>query len=455
MTLRTRMPERDPTPSHDGSEAQGLQAASDTRAPMRLGWGVLLLGLGGFAAWAAFAPLDEGVSVPATVIVDGKRRPIQHLTGGVVRALKVRESQWVTEGQVLLELEEASARAAMESVRQVYMAQRSAESRLLSEQAGLPQVRFHPDLTSSEGDPTVLQQVATQRELFNARRAALGAELSGLKDSVAGVRAQIAGYVAMLASSRAQEALLQQQLLGLRSLVEQGYAPRNQLLQLEQSKAALESSMAELASNQQRAEQQVNELTARMAQRRQEFQREVGTALAEVQREVNAGRDRLRATNDELQRVEVKAPVSGQVVGLSVGALGAVVTPGQRLMDLLPKGQPLMLEARIPTHVIDRVKPGSATEVRFANFADAPQLVASARLASISEDAIVDMQQPGAAPFYLGRIEITADGMKALEARVVQPGMPAEVLIKTGERTLLTYLLHPLTRRISAAMREP
>lgn len=426
----------------------------DTARPIRLGIAVLVFGLGGFLAWAAYAPLDEGVSAAATVTIDTRRRAIQHMSGGLVRELKVNEGQLVKQGDVLLVLEEASTRAAMESVRQNYLAQRAAESRLLAELAGQAEISFHSDLAAGAQDPLVQQHIGTQRQLFVSRRAALAAELGGIQDAIAGARAQISGLAAMLESRQAQARSQTEQLARVRGLADQGYAPRNQVLQMEQGLDELQATLAELRASRQRAEQQIAELTARMAMRRQDYQKEAGAQLAEVRREVQANQERLTAVNDELRRIAVKAPVAGQVVGLSAGSLGAVVTPGQKLMDIVPKGEPLLLEAKIPTHVIDRVRVGQATDVRFSSFANSPQLVVEARLESVSADAISEAQPMGTVSYYLGRVRLTDQGVQALGDRVMQPGMPAEVLVKTGERSLLTYLLHPLLRRMSSALKE-
>jgi len=176
--------------------------------------------------------------------------------------------------------------------------------------------------------------------------------------------------------------------------------------------------------------------------------------LAEVRKEVQAGRERLDAIGAELGRVRIKAPVNGQVVGLSIASIGGVVTPGQKLMDIVPGDENVVLEARIPTHMIDRIHAGDPVAVRFSAFAHSPQLVAEAIINSLSGDAVTEQTPMGNVSFYLARVSLTPEGIKKLGARQLQPGMGAEVLIKTGERSLLTYLLHPLTKRIAASMKE-
>jgi protease secretion system membrane fusion protein len=151
--------------------------------------------------------------------------------------------------------------------------------------------------------------------------------------------------------------------------------------------------------------------------------------------------------------MEIKSPANGQVVGLSVQTVGAILQPGQKLLDVVPDNQTLLLEARIPPHLIDKVQAGLSADVRFNSFAHSPQLVVEGKVISVSGDLLSDPQQPQFL-YYLARVQVTPAGMKTLGARQMQPGMPAEIVIKTGERSLLTYLLHPLTKRMAASMKE-
>jgi len=209
-----------------------------------------------------------------------------------------------------------------------------------------------------------------------------------------------------------------------------------------------------LQGNLNRIQRSMAEVHQRLTQRKQEYLKEVSQQLADVRREVQSGQDKLKAVTEELARTQVKSPVDGQVVGMQVSSVGGVVTPGQRLMDVVLNGEPLVVDAKIPPHIIDKVYAGEAVEVRFSTFANSPQLVLDAKLVSVSKDVINEQTAMGVQSFYLARAAINDEGMKTLGKRVLQPGMPAEVLIKTGERSLLTYLLHPLTKRIAASMKE-
>ena len=426
---------------------------TDTRPVIRLGFWVLVVGFGLFLAFAAWAPLDEGVAAPATVSVESRRKTIQHMQGGVIREVLVKEGAEVKEGDVLMVLDDGATRAAFESIRQNYLAQRAQEGRLLAEASAAPSISFHPDLQNSS-EPLVLQHKTVQQQLFVSRRAALSAEIAAATQAIAGMQGQITGMTQMLESRRNQAALQTQQLAGVKSLADDGFAPRNQALQLEQMQAELRTSLTELEANVERVKSSIAEQRLRIAQRQQEFIKEVSSQLADVRREVQANQERLSAVTTELGRTQIKASVSGQVIGISVSGVGGVVTPGQRLMDILPRGEVLLLDAKVQPQVIDRIKVGDTAEVRFQAFANSPQLVVHGKLVSLSGDAVTEAVGNQVRNYYLARVELTPAGLKALGTRVMQPGMSADVLIKTGERSMLTYLMHPLLKRVAASMTE-
>ena len=427
---------------------------SNTDQPIRMGFWVLIVGFGCFMLWTAFAPLDEGVSAAASVSIESKRKTIQHMSGGVVHNVLVKEGQMVKAGDVLVELDEGVSKANFEAVRQNYMGQRASESRLLAEQSGADRINFHSDLMTSATDPLVLQHMQSQTLLFQSRKAALQAEMQAGEENLGGLKAQFESTTSMLENRKIQAALQEQQIKAVKELSLEGYAPKNQVLQLEQSQSELRSLMADLQGNLNRIQRSMAEVHQRLAQRKQEYLKEVSQQLADVRREVQSGQDKLKAVTEELARTQVKSPVDGQVVGMQVSSIGGVVTPGQRLMDVVPNSEALVVDAKIPPHIIDKVFAGEAVEVRFSTFANSPQLVLDAKLVSVSKDVISEQTAMGVQSYYLARAAINEEGMKTLGKRVLQPGMPAEVLIKTGERSLLTYLLHPLTKRIAASMKE-
>ena len=435
------------------SEDATSNASSDTSAVARTGLWVLGLGFGGFLLWAAFAPLDEGVPTQGMVTIDTKRKTVQHLSGGIVKEVLVHEGQQVKEGEPLLRLDAAVARANYESVRQRYLGYRAMQSRLFAEQAGNAAIDFHPDVKAAMSDPLIKQQIVTQQQLIQARRAALAADLQGIEENIQGLKEQLGSYQNILVQRRNQLSLLNEELNNVRGIVKEGYAPRNRQLELERMVAESNAAIADLVGNSLRVNRQVAELGQRSMARKQEYRKEIESQLADITRETQSDAEKFVAVTADLDRMEIKAPANGQVVGLMVQTVGAVLQPGQKLLDVVPDNQSLLLEAHIPPHLIDKVQTGLPADIRFNTFAHSPQLVVEGKILSVSGDLLSDPQAPQFA-YYLARVQVTPAGMKTLGQRQMQPGMPVEIVIKTGERSLLTYLIHPLTKRMAASLKE-
>ncbi len=439
--------------------AQTLASITDVIAkpepkvnPGRVGLWALGLGLGGFLLWAALAPLDEGVPGQGMVTIDTKSKAVQHLSGGIVKEVLVKEGQIVKEGQLLLKLDDGATRANFEAARQRYLGLRAMEGRLLAEQQGLAKITWHQDVREALDDPQIARVALTQEQLYLSRRSSLQADLQAIEESVQGQQALLQAYSAMLGNRRNQLALLSEEHKNTSELVKEGYAPRNRQLELERMLAESNASIAELTGNSTRAQRAISEMRQRAIARQQEYRKDVESQLAEVGREVEVDAQKYQAVWDDLARIDIKSPADGQVVGLAFQTVGGVIGPGQKLMDIVPAGQALMLEARISPHLIDRVHANLPVDVRFSSFANSPQLVVEGKVASVSGDLLIDNRN--GAGYYLARVAVTPEGLKKLGKRQMQPGMPVEVIFLTGERSMLTYLLHPLTRRLAASMKE-
>jgi membrane fusion protein, protease secretion system len=434
------------------NSAADAPASGDARRIGRMGLWALGIGFGGFLLWAGLAPLDEGVPSQGMVAIDTKRKAVQHLSGGIVKEVLVREGDVVKEGQLLIRLDEAVSRANYEGVRQRYLGLRAMQGRLQAEQTGQASISYHPDLEQASSDPLIRQQMLTQEQLFMTRRSLLRSDLQSIEESIQGQQGMLQSYQSILLNRQNQQALLNEELGQIRGLVKEGYAPRNRQLELERMVAESGSALADLQGNTIRAQRSIGELRQRAMSRQQDYRREVETQLADVSRDVLAEEQKFKAVTDDLGRIDIKAPASGQVVGLAIQTVGGIVQPGQKLMDIVPEKEPLLLEAQVAPHLIDRVKAGLPVDVRFSSFAHSPQLVVDGQVVSISADLLTEPQTNMS--YYLARVQVTPEGMKVLGSRQLQPGMPVEVIFKTGERSMLTYLLHPLTKRISAAMKE-
>lgn len=427
---------------------------ADTGHAARVGLWALGLGFGGFLLWAALAPLDEGVPSHGTVMVDTKRKTVQHLSGGIITRVLVREGEIVQEGQTLIELDAASARANHESVRQRYLGLRAMQGRLVADQLDAEAITFHPDLIEAASDGLIQAQMDMQRQLLQSRRAALRATLQGIDESILGQESLLQTYDAIAGPRRKQLDSLQDELKHTRALVSEGYAPRNRQLELERQVAETNAAIAELMGNKLRAQRAIAELRQQRIVRRQEYRKEVETDLGNVLREVQSDAEKLTAVRADLERTQIRSPASGQAIGLAVQTVGGVIQPGQKLMDIVPEDEPLLLEAKIEPHLIDKVHTGLKTDVRFNTFSHSPQLVVEGEVISLSSDLLTEQVGGGQISFYLARVKVTPEGMKVLGKRRMQPGMPVEIIIKTGERSMLTYLLNPLTKRLAASMKE-
>ena len=417
-------------------------------------WGLwaLALGFGGFLLWAALAPLDEGVPSAGTVALDTKRNTVQHLTGGIIQKVLVREGDEVTEGQLLVQLDAAVARANYQSARQSYLGLLAMQGRLVAEKTGKPTITWAEDLKTASNDPLIQQQILNQEQLFHTRRNLLRSDLQSIEENIRGQQGMLQSYEGMLASRKSQSDMLNEELGHLRELVKEGYAPRNRQLELQRSVADINTSMADMQGNMLRARSAIAEFRQRMISRQQEDQKEIETQLAEVGRQVLVDNEKYHAIKAELARMEIRSPAQGQVVGLMTQTVGGVIQAGQKLMDIVPKGAPLMLEAQVPPHMIDRVHMGMPVDVRFSSFANSPQLLVQGNVDSVSGDLLTDPHTN--VTYYLARVKVSEEGLKILGKRELRPGMPVEVVFKGGERSMLTYLLHPLTKRLAASMTE-
>jgi len=420
---------------------------------VRLGYWVLGCGFGGFLAWGIFAPLDEAVPAPGVVAVESKRKRIDHLTGGIIEKILVREGQSVLEGQELIVLDEAQAKAALNGTLSQWHTAVAAEARLMAERQGLPSIAYPQVLTSSAANAEVAGTIKAQNELFRSRRAALEGELAIIRQSVRGLELQVRSLDQLRAGREKQVALFQEQLAAYQKLNRDGFISRNQLLEIERQLAELQSKQSEDLSNIAGVNARLAEFRMRGSQREFEYRREVETQLSEVQKDVATLGERLAALRDTYTRLVLRAPVAGTVVDLAFHTIGGVVKPGDRILDIVPAEDALIVEAQVAPQYIDRVRVGLPADVHFDAFVgrmDSP--VVAAQLVTVSADALSDPRT--GVQFYTIRAAVPGAELKKLGNLQIQPGMQGTVMIKTGERSLLVYLVRPVLRRFIPAMSE-
>jgi protease secretion system membrane fusion protein len=421
--------------------------------PRRWGWLLVIAGFGGFMAWAATAPLDAGVPSPGTVVVAGNRKAVQPLVGGKIVELAVRDGDMVKAGQVLVRFDGTHARSQYDVARGQWFSIMAVEARLVAERTGRPQIRFPDELLQEKADPRAANAMALQVELFATRRRSLASDLEVLRESIRGLEAQAQGLEESSRARREQARLLKEEIERQRDLVADGFLARNRLSEQERALAGVSGAIAEDAGNLGRTRQQIAELRARMVAREQDVRKEVESLLTEVQRDAAALVSRLQALQFELVNTEIKAPADGVVVGLAVHTIGGVVPAGAPMMEVVPVDEPLKIEAQVAPHLIDKVKPGLDVDILFPAFHQATTPHIPGRVLTVSADVLVEPKQ--GIPYFKAIIEVTPEGMKLLRHHQIRAGMPAEVFVRTGERTLLSYLLKPLVDRLGRALTEP
>jgi len=425
---------------------------TDANAYARLGWLIVLVGIGGFLLWSIFAPLDKGVPVQGSVSVATNRKAVQHLTGGIVDDILVKDGDVVKAGQPLAKMSDVQARANADVTRVQYYTARAAEVRLVAERDGKGSITFPEDLLKAKSDPQVGSIIAVQTQLFASRQAAINNDLSATDESILGLKAQLKGLEETGVTLKQQQELLKEQLDNMRELGKEGYVARNRVLDLERTYAQINGGISENIGNIGRVQRQISELTLRRIQRQQEYQKEVRTMLTDIQKEAEAQASRLKSYEYDLANAVVKAPVDGTVVGVTVFTRGGVISPGFKLMDIVPSDDPLIVEGVIPVNLIDKVHAGLKVELIFSAFNHNSTPHIPGILTQVAADRTVD-EKTGMS-FYRMKAQVEPEGMKLLSKLEVRPGMPVDIFIKTGERTMMNYLLKPVMDRAKTALTE-
>lgn len=418
----------------------------------RLGWWVVIAGVGGFLLWASLAPLDKGVPLSAKVTVATNKKAVQHLTGGTVDTILVKEGDVVKAGDVLVRMNAVQATVNAEIARVQYFTLRTTEARLTAERDGQKSIVFPAELDLLRDDPRVGNNIRMQELLFSSRRSAIQSELAALDENVAGLVQQNTGLHESRDGKKLQLQFLKEQLDGMRDLAKEGYVARNRLLELERTYLQLSTAISEDISNIGRGHRQISEFKLRRLQRQQEYQREVRTQLAEVQKEANGLANRLTGLDYDLANVLVKSPVDGTVVAMNVFTHGGVIAPGFRMMDIVPSDDPLIVDGQLPVHLIDKVHPNLAVELIFSAFNQNQTPHVPGIVTQVSADRLVD--EKSGLPYYSVKAKVAPEGMKLIAGLQVRPGMPVELFIKTGERTMMNYLIKPVRDHLKMSMTE-
>ena len=428
-----------------------LRAA--TRRQQLLGGLVVLLFFGGGGLWAWLAPLASAAVAPGVVSPEGKRKTVQHLEGGIVHAIHVREGGAVRAGDPLVTLEDVRARAEHGVLEDQHTALGAAVARLEAEQAGAGRLDFPPALAARRGEPAVARVLATQRELFAAHRAVREGRRSITEQRVAQLEAQNASFERQIAAGSTQLGLIGTEIVGVQELFAKGLERRPRLLALQREQARIQGEQAGLggriaANLESIAQARLENLTAEQEERKQ-----VNGELDEARKRLDEVRHRLPSSEDALRRTVVRAPVAGRVVDLKATTIGGVLKPGEAILDLMPSQAALLVEARLAPSAIKDVRQGLLARVVLTAYPQRNLPILQGVVREVSADRLVE-QRTGE-PYFAAQVAVDPAELAALDGEVaLLSGMPAEVMILTGERTFLDYLLRPFYDTLRKAFRE-
>lgn len=442
-------------PAGPGGPPQSLDpvVSESARAPIIIGIVVFLFFFVGLGSWAALAPLDSAVMAQGAVKVEGNRQTLQHLDGGIVKNLLVREGDKVEAGQVLIRLDEVAPQANVDVLSGQHDALKALEARLLAERDQQPRIAFDPELAARrKSEPNIEALLSIQEQVFTARRQAIEGQVSVLRQRILQLREQIRGVESQIRAQEQQLVFVRQELKGAKELNEKGYYPLTKIYALERQVAYLDGQRGDQSAQKARAQQAIGETELQILQLERDRLAEVSEQLRDTQSKLIDIEPRLRATRDTLSRLEIKAPMAGYVVGLQIFTVGGVLSRGDKVLDIVPLDSPLVVEGQIRPDDIDGVKPGLNAQVMLTAFKQrvVPQLHAT--VTKVSADRMVDPKS--GVPFYTVQLEIDKKELAETKNVFLVPGMPVDVMIPVRPRTALDYLLEPLTRSFSWGMKE-
>lgn len=437
------------------SNAADINRYANDKPIRHLGYLLVIVAFGLFGGWAFFAPLGSAALAPGSVTVEGYRKTVQHLEGGIVKAIRVRDGDTVNKGQILVELEDTSSRAQLETLRGQLFSALAREARLIAERDGKTAVNYPALLTeASRHDARAAEDVAVQEQSFKVRKHSRDGEMFIFKQQHQQLLAKIQGIKSQQASRNSLAASLNKDLIDFRAMLKEGYVEKQKVTELERRLAEAQGDEGDFTANIATAQNQISEISLKILQIEKDFQREVVDELSKVQAELSELREKTQWLEDTVERTVIKAPEAGMVLGLTVHNIGTVIPPGGRLLDIVPQQEKLVIEAQVSPMDIDRVHVGQSSQIRFSAFKSAKTPKVEGQLITLSADRLTD--EKNQVSYYLARVAVDKEGLVDLEKRglILMPGMPAEVLINTGDRTFFEYLAQPLTNMFARSFIE-
>jgi HlyD family secretion protein len=447
-----------PTPKEQTMSAQDSllagrkPASADYRLPARAGLAVIVAAFGIAAGWAARAPLDSAAIAQGQIEVDSHRKAIQHLEGGIIKEILVKEAEIVRQDQVLFRLEPVQARANAEMLRKQLDAGLAQEARLRAELDGKSEIAFPGELLARGDAPQIAAAIASEQRQFAERRQSIDNQARIFQARIAQTGEDIAGRSRQESALAAQIDNMARELASVAPLAEKGLYALNKLLPLQRDKLRLEGELGQTRGDIARLDQQREEARLQIDQLVQKFREDAAHDLADTRSRLSDVREKLAIAGDVLTRIEIRAPVAGVVQNLRSGGVGGVVKAGETIADLVPVGDSLIVAAQVSPLDIDSVVPGQTAELKFTSFSSRRMPSLFGRVESVSADAMFNDTTKQS--YYLARVIVDRSSIPTAIASKLTPGMPADVLIVTGERSMLDYLIGPLAAALSKGMRE-
>jgi len=422
----------------------------DWKRPAILGYLIVTVTFFVLGAWSAIAKLDSAVVASGVVAVESNRKTVQHLEGGIIKEILVREGQRVKQGDILFRIDSTQAQANFDLQQNQLYAALAQEARLVAEREGATEVTFPEELQEVRVHQTAARVLADQIKEFHERRASLSGQMDLLEAKIGQYKIEIEGLIVQQKATETQLRWIVEELADLRSLLDRNLVQKSRVLALEREKSRLEGVIGRSTADQAKAQNGIGEAQLQIRQLRQKFLEEVSGQILEARQKIADLREKVRVAKDVFRRLVMTAPVSGTVQNLKFFTVGGVIKAGEPLVEIVPERDRFIVQAHVSPHDTESLIPGMRAEIRFTAFRTNVLPLIMGHVESVSRDRLID--ETTKQPYFLTQI-IVEDVPREVRERLVA-GMPADVLLPTGERTVLDYLVRPLKDRINSALRE-
>jgi HlyD family secretion protein len=422
------------------------------RAPIRIGILVIAVFFLGFGAWASLAPLASAVVAHGAVVVDTKHKSIQHLEAGIVREILVQDGDRVAAGQVLVRLDDTQARTNLQLVTGRYNAALAQAARLKAEALGRKEIEFPAELLAQREQSDVAQLMEAETTIFEARLGELENQTKILNQRDAQILEEVKGVEGQIAAQSRQIALIGSEIADVSELLSKGLAQRPRLLQLQRNSAELEGQRSQNVAAIAKARQNLGDTQLQIAELTVTRVNDAVAALGDTQKDLFDLGQQIQAARDVLDRMVIRSPEDGTIVNLAVHTVGGVINQGTPLMEVVPSLDRLVVEARVEVTDIDKVRSDLPAQIRLLAYSQRTTPSVDGRVVLVSADRIDD--EKSKATYYTARVDVDQEKLAALPGIHLYPGMPVDVMIETGKRTVLEYLLAPIENSFAHALRE-